>query len=408
MPNRAYWNLSAGALGWAVWLLSTGIVTAAGFIIATHPLNFYALWPDYYDLLLALSFLPLGAVGALVAARRPASIVGWLFCFADLAWSLSLAGRVYVGYVLPGRDLASAAAVGAAELGVLAVACSLLVFPEDRLQAVARRPVAWLVAAAVGGYSLTQVLNSGPLLLLLWHVGVNIPVGVSGRAGEVFYHFMELPAGEAIVIAIFGLAALSVLLRLRRARGVERLQIKWFAFAAILPATGLADMVLYDWGAGSLLAGAGVSALAVAVGIAILRYRLYDIDLIINRTLVYGSVTAVLAGLFAALSILTQRLVLAFTGQESQGAVVLAALVVTALFQPLRARVQIVVDRRFYRRKYNATQTLERFAGQVRDEVELDQLTARLVAVVRETMQPSHASLWLQPSKDHKPSVDRP
>ena len=113
------------------------------------------------------------------------------------------------------------------------------------------------------------------------------------------------------------------------------------------------------------------------------------------------------AGSFAALSILTQRVVLAVTGQESQAAVVVAALAVTALFQPLRSRVQTVVDHRFYRRKYDATRTMERFASQIRDQVELEQLTAGLVAVVRETMQPSHASLWLRHPKYSNPALDR-
>jgi hypothetical protein len=128
---------------------------------------------------------------------------------------------------------------------------------------------------------------------------------------------------------------------------------------------------------------------------------------VINRTLVYGSVTALLTGLFAGLSILTQRLMLAVTGPESQAAVVLAALVVTALFQPLRTRVQMLVDRNFYRRKYDATRTLEQFASQIRDEVELDELTAGLVAVVREALQPSHASLWLRSPVRSKLGPDR-
>jgi hypothetical protein len=135
---------------------------------------------------------------------------------------------------------------------------------------------------------------------------------------------------------------------------------------------------------------------AIALTVAILRYRLFDIDVVINRALVYGTLTALLAGTFAALSIVTQRITLAVTGQQSEVAVVLAALVVTALFQPLRSRIQTFVDRRFYRSRYDASRTLEHFAGRVRDEVELDHLTRSLVSVVQNTMQPSHASLWLR------------
>ena len=146
-----------------------------------------------------------------------------------------------------------------------------------------------------------------------------------------------------------------------------------------------------------------LALLPVSIGIALLRYRLFDIDVLINRTLVYGIVTALLAGAFAALSVMTQRLTLAVTGQESEAAVVVAALIVTALFQPLRSRVQTLVDRRFYRAKYDLSRTLEQFASQVRDEVELERLTNSLVGVVQETMQPAHASLWLRPRATRDP-----
>ena len=219
---------------------------------------------------------------------------------------------------------------------------------------------------------------------------------------------LSVPPPPIPLIAVaLAVSAVSVVVRLSQSRDVERQQLKWFAFAATLTVPAVAVQIVIDWAAGFLLLACAVAVLAAAIGIAILRYRLYDIDVIINRALVYGPVTAMLAGLFAALSILTQRVVLAVTGQESQAAVVVAALAVTALFQPLRLRVQTVVDHRFYRRKYDATRTMERFASQIRDQVELDQLTAGLVAVVRETMQPSHASLWLSHPKYSNPALDR-
>jgi hypothetical protein len=200
-------------------------------------------------------------------------------------------------------------------------------------------------------------------------------------------------------------AAISLLVRFRRARGVERQQLKWLALgAAIVPILAIPWSFKYAANvriAQEVLPALPIFAAAlvpVAVGIALLRYRLYDIDIIINRTLVYGAVTAVLAGAFAALSVLTQRLALALTSQESQAAVVLAALIVTAMFQPVRGRVQILVDRRFYRAKYDAARTLQQFASEVRDQVELSQLQVALVGVVHETMQPAHVSLWLRPS----------
>lgn len=192
---------------------------------------------------------------------------------------------------------------------------------------------------------------------------------------------------------------------------LTRAQLKWIIWGVVVLVSGFLLGPVYFAIAGHDLplpflfyvALAGV--LPASIALAVLRYRLFDVDIIINRTLVYACVTAVLAGTFAALSIITQRVALAVTGQESQSAIIVAALVVTALFQPLRGQVQRIVDRRFYRAKYDATRTLERFAGQVRDEVELDHLTAGLVAVVQDTMHPAHASLWLRPRAS--PPVDR-
>jgi hypothetical protein len=184
---------------------------------------------------------------------------------------------------------------------------------------------------------------------------------------------------------------------------ITRPQLKWIIWGVVVLVSGfLIGPVYYAISGYDLplpfvfyLALAGMLPLSIAL--AVLRYRLFDVDIIINRTLVYGCVTALLAGTFAALSIVTQRVALAISGQESQSAVVVAALVVTALFHPLRGRVQSIIDLHFYRAKYDAARTLERFAAQVRDEVELDHLVAGLVAVVQDTMQPAHASLWLRP-----------
>jgi hypothetical protein len=141
----------------------------------------------------------------------------------------------------------------------------------------------------------------------------------------------------------------------------------------------------------------GIVGVPTAVGIAILRYRLYDIDILINRTLVYGSLTAMLLGLYFGGIVLSQRLIVLLTGQQSTLAVVASTLLIAALFNPLRRRLQSFIDRRFYRGKYDARKTLERFSAQLRDETDLDALSEDLVGVVRETMQPAHASLWLRP-----------
>jgi hypothetical protein len=183
---------------------------------------------------------------------------------------------------------------------------------------------------------------------------------------------------------------------------VERQQLKWFGLAAaflaalIIPDLLGADRLLGDavW---NLLFVLAFAALYVGVGIAILRHRLYDIDVIINRTLVYSSLTAMLVGLYFGGVVVLQRVFVALAGQQSTLAVVASTLAIAALFNPLRRRVQTFVDRRFYRRKYDATRTLAAFNSRLREETDLDSLSGEVLGVVRETMQPEHASLWLRP-----------
>jgi hypothetical protein len=202
------------------------------------------------------------------------------------------------------------------------------------------------------------------------------------------------------------------LVRFRRARGDGRQQIKWFASAAALTLVwiivfgqaslrGLPEVIV---ALSTLLV---IPSIPIATGIAILKYRLYDIDVIINRTLVYGSLTVMLALIYFGVVATTQAIFGALTGQEEQPqlAVVVSTLVIAALFTPLRRRIQSFIDRRFYRRKYDTRKTLEAFSAKLRNETDLDALSDDLVGVVRETMQPAHASLWLHPDpalKDKK------
>jgi hypothetical protein len=193
-------------------------------------------------------------------------------------------------------------------------------------------------------------------------------------------------------------AIISLVLRFRRSRGVERQQLKWFTYAGAL--------VLLAPLSNSLVGNVSyvlVLALPVAVGVAVLRYRLYDIDRLINRTLVYGLLTALLAGVYAVV-VLVLGLLFGGVGRDPpSGAVAGATLAVAALFQPARRRIQALVDRRFNRRKYNTAKTIDAFAARLRDEVDLDALAAELLAVVDQTMQPTRASLWLQPSAETRP-----
>jgi hypothetical protein len=210
----------------------------------------------------------------------------------------------------------------------------------------------------------------------------------------------ESPVGAVlfILLVIAGLlAAVSLVLRFRRSRGEERQQLKWFTYAvALLPLFVLADFL--PGTGGSLVSAVPLVFLPVAAGIAILRYRLYDIDRLINRTLVYGLLTALLAGVYAG-TVLVLGQVFGGVGRDPPSWVVAGAtLAVAALFQPARRRIQAVVDRRFNRRKYDAAKTVEAFSARLRDELDLDTLSAELLVVVDQTMQPRQASLWLRPS----------
>jgi hypothetical protein len=190
----------------------------------------------------------------------------------------------------------------------------------------------------------------------------------------------------------------------RRARGEERQQVKWLLYAAtLLSVAGLLTLSIASIGtgwAGLVLITVGFLAVPVAIGVAILRHRLYDIDILINRTLVYSALTVALILAYVGSIVLFQGIFRALTGQGSQLAIVASTLAIAALFTPLRHRIQSFIDRRFYRRKYDAARTLEAFSAKLRDETDLDALNAELVGVVRETMQPSHVSMWLHPDPE--------
>ncbi len=275
-----------------------------------------------------------------------------------------------------------------------------LLFPNGRLPSRRWRPVVWL--ELVAAVCLVAWAFEPGLLGNLGLVRVSNPFGIQGAAALLGTLGL---VGLFVTLAVALAGGISLVLRFRRARGVERQQIKWFAFSGVLfcavfaagpfswdlpqsPATAWIWPVLFL---------AGASTIPVAVGIAILRYRLYDIDLIINRTLVYGSMTSTLALVYVGSVVGLQAALRGLTGQESTLAVVASTLVIAALFTPLRRRVQAFVDRRFYRRKYDAAKTLAAFSARLRDETDLDTLGRDLTAVARDAIQPEHVSLWLRP-----------
>jgi hypothetical protein len=353
------------------------------------------------QVLLVLGFSAFMVVGALIVAHRPGNLIGWLFsASALLAVTAQLAGQyaVYAYVTRPGSlPRAALAAWYGSWPWFLVLALTLifppLLFPTGRLLSPRWRPVAWLAGVT------TAVLTALSSLRTDLDIGagqvIANPIGVAAVGTPE-----ESPVGLALTILLVVLAAAafgSLVLRFRRSRGEERQQLKWFTYAsALLPLALLGDLL--PAAVGGLFYAVPVVFLPIAAGIAILRHRLYDIDRLINRTLVYGLLTAILGLLYAGAVLLLGNLFGGIGGQPPGWAVAGITLVVAALFQPVRHRIQRVVDRRFNRRKYDAARTIETFAIRLRDEVDLDSLSAELLAVVDQTMEPTRVSLWLRPT----------
>jgi hypothetical protein len=353
------------------------------------------------NILLEIGFGAFAVVGSLLVAKRPANLIGWIMATIALMVGLFPVGDTYAAYVITTRGHPDALAIlgawGQSWYWYLLLALALvylpLLFPDGRLPS--RR---WLPLAVVAGIGTLAMIILGALTDTL--SGQNIdykienPIGIEGLAPvEKLPVFGVLGAfvGVGIVAAMA-----SVVVRFRRSRGIERQQMKWFVYAAALLPSLLVSDYLPDV-VGEVVFDLVLIALPTAIGIAVLRYRLYEIDFIVNRTLVYGSLTAVLALVYFGTIVVLQRVFVALTGERSTLAVVASTLAIAALFNPLRRRIQGFVDRRFYRSKYDARKTLEAFSAKLRDETDLDALSDDLVGVVRETMQPAHVSLWLRP-----------
>jgi len=322
--------------------------------------------------------------------------------------TLLLFGQVYAAYFLevaPG-SLPAPRTVGhvVAGEGWLAaftlLPLLLLLFPTGRLPSRRWRFVAW--AGAATGATAVAVFPFAPAEGV-FVPGAN-PLGAGGPVGEALSVFATVL--YVIILIVLVPSALSLVLRYRCAGGVERQQLKWFTFAAVLfVGTGVSQFFYEPPGVwDSLIEAVPLVGLYVAVGVAILRYRLYDIDLLINRTLVYGALTATLALIYLGGVATVQAIFRALTGQEHQPqlAIVVSTLIIAALFNPLRRRIQSFIDRRFYRHKYDARKTLEAFSARLRDDTDLQTLNDELTRAVRETMQPAHVSLWLRPDVSPK------
>lgn len=347
-----------------------------------------------------VTLLTFSVVGAIIAVRHPRNTIGWLFCSVGVTIGLnSFAGDYAEFWLASGfgtSSLGQTAAWFASWLWVLLVYAPtsflLLLFPDGRLPSPRWRPVAWGAALGTAGGVVGYALQAGPLAdfpQIANPYGVDGPVvGTVGVAGSI------VAAGSMVASAV------SLIVRLRRAGRVERQQIKWLAYGGTVVVGAICvGALIIPWSVLVSIVIMSVSLLVLPVftGIAIVRHRLYDIDLLINRTLVYASLTAMLVLLYVGGVVSLQYAFRAITGQESQLAVVASTLAIAAAFDPLRHRVQGFVDRRFYRRKYDAAKTLSAFNARLREETDLGTLSDDLVGAVRETMQPAHVSLWLRP-----------
>ena len=391
--------MSAPRLAWSLW----GVAAAfyAGLLVLAV-LNRSAPGGDWsFDVVFGLVFLLYPTVGALVAARFPGNPVGWVLLGAGLLMYL---GELASNYALYGLETDPGSVPGAMTgawlsswlfyVPLFAVPPTLfLLVPDGRLLGRRWRWVAGAVIAGVPLVLVSSALSTGPLedqfddLENPYGVEAASPLlGVAGGLGLLL-----------VVIGILGSVA-SLVVRYRRLRE-QRQQLKWLVVAgAVIAAAAAAAVVLFAIGqdtAGGTTTLVAFGFVPVAAGIAILRHRLYDVDLVVNRALVYGALTAILAGAYLGL-VLLLGLALGPLTNQSDLAIALSTLAVAALFQPARRRVQALVDRRFYRHKYDAARTLERFGARLRSETDLDALRAELTGVVRDTMQPAHVSLWLR------------
>ena len=380
-------------LAWTVFAVWAAVSVAALVLTAGEQ--------EKFGLIVTPALGGFAVVGTLVASRQPRNAIGWLLLAIALLFSIS--------------NVVEALATGTADpapvvmwlddwlsdvwIALIAVWIPLL-FPDGRLLSRGWRLVAWFGTAAFTLGVLARAFGDHELDTSAAGHHPN-PFALPGAAGDVLGALI-VPASVAYAPAALGAMA-GLVVRLRRSHGVERLQLKWFAFvgslmlaALLLAAIGLATQ---HTAVGNVVGNLGwvaflflvVFGLPAALGMAILRHRLYDIDVVINRTLVYGALTATLGATYLALVLL-----IGLTVGQSNVAIALSTLAVAALFRPARSSIQAAVDRRFYRRRYDAARTLEAFGVRLREELDLEALAADLRRVVADTVQPEHVTLWLR------------
>jgi hypothetical protein len=400
---------SATWLAWSMCALSLALIALSFLLIVlilnlNTPTYFYWLEPTA----IAVGY---SVIGAILVPRLPHHPIGWLCCAIGFLGAVEHFSGEYAVYALvaqPGAPLAGGKVALWLSLWpwilmIGLIVFLLLLFPTGRLPSRRWRWFAWLSAAVTLIAATLAAISPDAVLYTLGpsdtgFISLPNPLGVEGLPN------LNRPVQALVLILALVTVASLIVVRLRRAIGVERQQIKWLIYAGVIGFGGMilrtyfSPLIGEPWGQwiGYLVVAVGVLGSPVAIGVAILRYRLYEIDLIINRTLVYGALTAMLALFYFGSVTALQYLFSLLTGQGNTLAIVASTLAIAALFNPLRRRIQGVIDRRFYRRKYDAAKTLEAFGTKLRDQTDLEKLCEDLGEVVDETMQPSHISLWLR------------
>jgi hypothetical protein len=392
-------------LAWALCGLALAFAVASLVLLAV---NWSEPAPDRFGFrgFQAIFVVVFSVVGALIASSRPRNSIGWLLLAAGLISGIQLLGDEYSIHALrePSPRLPGAAVaawfgewVWVPIVGLISTFIPLL-FPNGRLSSSRWRLVAWIAAAGITIPAVAFLVQPGPLASTPQFQN---PFGIGDPS--IAESIEAIGAGGLVLLLAATVAsAVGLVLRFRRTIGDERQQLKWLAFAAVFLAIGFLFTAVGQTFVGEtnitdLGVIVAVPGIPVAIAIAVLKYHLYDVDLVINRTLVYGLLTALLVGVYVVLAVGLGAAVRSIAEQENNALVIAAStLAVAALFGPARRRIQAFIDRRFYRRKYDAARTLEAFSARLREEVDLDSLAGELVGVVRHAMQPSHVTLWLR------------
>jgi MFS family permease len=411
---------TANWLAWSMCALSLALIALSFLLIVlilnlNTPTYFYWLEPTA----IAVGY---SVIGAILVPRLPHHPIGWLCCAIGFLGAVEHFSGEYAVYALvaqPGPPLAGGQAalwlsVWAWILMIGLIVFLLLLFPTGRLPSRRWRWFAWLSAAVTLIAATLAAISPDAVLYTLGpsdtgFISLPNPLGVEGLPN------LNRPVQALVLILALVTVASLIVVRLRRAWGVERLQIKWLIYAGVIGFGGMilrtyfSPLIGEPWGQwiGYLVVAVGVLGSPIAIGVAILRYRLYEIDLIINRTLVYGALTATLALFYFGSVTALQYLFSLLTGQGNTLAIVASTLAIAALFNPLRRRIQSFIDRRFYRRKYDAAKILEAFGTKLRDQTDLEKLCEDLAEVVDETMQPAHVSVILRSEVPSSPTREQ-